>query len=92
MINRKVVDANWSPKEEPEEVNENYLRHTRRSKMKLTKSQLKQIIKEELEQVTKEVESEENLMEADAEAAIAELTAAMQVPMTSGGNKRKKRK
>jgi hypothetical protein len=60
--------------------------------MKLTKSQLKQIIKEELEQVTKEVESEENLMEADAEAAIAELTAAMQVPMTSGGNKRKKRK
>jgi len=60
--------------------------------MKLTKSQLKQIIKEELEQVTKEVESEDSLMEADAEAAIAELTAAMQVPMTSGGNKGKKRK
>jgi len=60
--------------------------------MKLTKSQLKQIIKEELEQVTKEAESEDNLMEVDAESAIAELTAAMQVPMTSGGNKRKKRK
>ncbi len=86
------VDADWSPKEEPEEVNENYLRHARRSKMKLTKSQLKQIIKEELEQVTKEVESEDSLMEADAESAIAELTAAMQVPMTSGGDKRKKRK
>jgi len=86
------VNADWSPKEEPEEVNENYLRHARRSKMKLTKSQLKQIIKEELEQVTKEAESEDNLMEVDAESAIAELTAAMQVPMTSGGNKRKKRK
>ena len=60
--------------------------------MKLTKSQLKQIIKEELEQVTKEVESEDSLMEVDAESAIAELTAAMQVPMTSGGDKRKKRK
>jgi len=60
--------------------------------MKLTKSQIKQIIKEELEQVMKEIEGldeeeevvqeEEGGLKFDREAAIAELNAKMAEPMT----------
>lgn len=59
--------------------------------MKLTKSQIKQIIKEELEQVMKEIEGldeeevvqeEEGDLGFDREAAIAELNAKMAEPMT----------
>lgn len=59
--------------------------------MKLTKSQIKQIIKEELEQVMKEIEGldeeevvqeEEGGLGFDREAAIAELNAKMAEPMT----------
>jgi len=55
--------------------------------MKLTKSQIKQIIKEELEAVMQEMD-EEPIEEAegglgfDREAAIAELNAKMAEPMT----------
>jgi len=51
--------------------------------MKLTKAQIKQIIKEELETVMSEVEEEAPASSGyDAAAAQAELEAAMAEPMT----------
>ena len=52
--------------------------------MKLTKTQIKQIIKEELEKVMNEVELEEQeaLREESDAAAKQELIDAMSVPMT----------
>jgi hypothetical protein len=50
--------------------------------MKLTKTQLRQIIKEEMEQVMKEIEQEEAGAVYDEDAAEAELQAKMAEPMT----------
>tara|TARA_R110002153_G_scaffold108448_2_gene248835 strand:- start:15 stop:176 length:162 start_codon:yes stop_codon:yes gene_type:complete len=50
--------------------------------MKLTKLQLKQIIKEEIEKVMREVEQESSGFDYDEEAAEAELQAKMAEPMT----------
>lgn len=51
--------------------------------MKLTKAQIKQIIKEELEQVMREIEDEEQMggFKYDEEAAEAELQAKLAEPM-----------
>jgi hypothetical protein len=55
--------------------------------MKLTKAQIKQIIKEELEKVMKEIDEEtleeqEGAATFDRQAAIDELNAKMSEPMT----------
>ena len=55
--------------------------------MKLTKTQIKQIIKEELEKVMKEIDEEtleeqEGAATFDRQAAIDELNAKMSEPMT----------
>jgi hypothetical protein len=50
--------------------------------MKLTKTQLRQIIKEEMEQVMREIEQESDGVAYDEEAAEAELQAKMAEPMT----------
>jgi hypothetical protein len=49
--------------------------------MKLTKIQLKRIIKEEMEQVMREIEQETVATEYDEEAAEAELQAKLAEPM-----------
>lgn len=49
--------------------------------MKLTKIQLKRIIKEEMEQVMREIEQEPVGAEYDEEAAEAELQAKLAEPM-----------
>lgn len=49
--------------------------------MKLTKSQIKQIIKEELKAVMHEIEQDPVLQEADEEAIKRELEYAMSQPM-----------
>ena len=57
--------------------------YSRRYNMKLTKAQIKQIIKEELEQVMREIEDEEQMggFKYDEEAAEAELQAKLAEPM-----------
>lgn len=60
--------------------------------MKLTKTEIKQIIKEEIEAVMKEVESENSIMEVDAEAAKEELINAMSEPMTTTNESRRQRR
>lgn len=60
--------------------------------MKLTKTQIKRIIKEEMDAVMKEIESENNLMEVDEEAAKEELIQAMSEPMTTTKESRRRRR
>jgi len=60
--------------------------------MKLTKTQIKRIIKEEMDAVMKEIESENTLMEVDEEAAKEELIRAMSEPMTTTNESRRRRR
>ena len=60
--------------------------------MKLTKTQSKRIIKEEMDAVMKEIESENTLMEVDEEAAKEELIQAMSEPMTTTNESRRRRR
>jgi len=60
--------------------------------MKLTKTQIKRIIKEEMDAVMKEIESENTLMEVDEEAAKEELIRAMAEPMTTANESRRRRR